>query len=315
MASPYQRCEELKSGIDRYIPQGEDAAGFYKELCSRISPSPFKTERDRRAYDLLFETAALPEISLERILLIHRELFAGNDNAGELRKKRIFLGSSKYPIPAPEVLVPMMQGFIRSFNAGPGTMHPVLFASAMHHKFAYIYPFSTGTLEMAQFIQNLILIKNGYPSVTIPEDRLPKYKSLLDAGRTSLDAFSLFIAECIEKTQEAVMQMLESSDMYVIPPRTEKSAPEEIPAKPCSRVFLVDDGDKISSNPVYAAIAGKPGIRKPEIAAALNMSPSAVTRALAELKKAGMIEFRGLPKTGGYLPTSARPLDYFGPEE
>ncbi|HJJ28298.1 MAG TPA: Fic family protein [Methanocorpusculum sp.] len=313
MSSPFELCDTLKMQIARYRMPEEDETAFYNELCREAYAASFNPEREKQLR-LLFETAAEPELSLEKILQIHRELFPDAENAGQLRSKRIYIGSSRYPIPMPEVIPPLIEGVIRFYNSGGEPLHPVMFAAAVHHKFAFIYPFSAGTLETAQFLQNLVLVQNGYPPVSIPKAKLPQYRALLDAGRIALDRFSVFIAECVAETEGCLLQALESSDKYVISVsgRTKQPLAEEKPAQTKCRVFLIDKDEAVPSNPVYAQIAARPGIRRAELAQTLAMSPEALARALAGLKKAGMIEFKGQPKTGGYVPTSARPLDdYF----
>lgn len=309
-ASPYQLCDDLKSRIDRYIMPGEDVVQFYRGLCSQIRPSLIHSGRDMQTYSLLFETVKAPQISLEDVKNIHRKFFSESENAGKLRNKRIFLGSNRYPLPVPEVIEPLMEGVIRSFNAGVAGRHPIRVAAAIHHKITFIYPFSTGTFEVAQFMQNLVLLRYGYPPVVIPEEKLPKYNSLLDAGRMALDAFADFIAGCVAEMQQSLLNILESSGRRTAAESSGSENPQPEKTENPDRVFFVE-GCGASVNPVYAKIAERPGIRKTEIAGALDMSPRDVARVLSELKKTGMIDFKGQPKTGGYFPTSARPLDSF----
>ncbi|NOY81147.1 MAG: hypothetical protein GXP31_09095 [Kiritimatiellaeota bacterium] len=50
-------------------------------------------------------------------------------------------------------------------------------------------------------------------------------------------------------------------------------------------------------------IASNPGKRIPELSQALNVPPKTLERRLRDLRKQGLVEFRGAPRTGGYWVT------------
>lgn len=53
-------------------------------------------------------------------------------------------------------------------------------------------------------------------------------------------------------------------------------------------------------NSVLSIKRERPGIKMPAVVSAIGKSRASIARAIAELKAAQIIEFRGSPKTGGY---------------
>jgi len=87
--------------------------------------------------------------------------------------------------------------------------------------------------------------------------------------------------------------------------------PVSEPVEPVSEPVF-GEGDAVSRDErVLAVVRRNPGLRVPAIARATGYSPATVKRAVVALRHAGLVEFRGAPKTGGYwaLGTLGDPRD------
>lgn len=60
---------------------------------------------------------------------------------------------------------------------------------------------------------------------------------------------------------------------------------------------------------INETIKSRPGIKKTELVALFGKSRPTIERAVAKLKKQGLIEYRGSKKTGGYYPLSGNPTE------
>jgi uncharacterized membrane protein len=88
--------------------------------------------------------------------------------------------------------------------------------------------------------------------------------------------------------------------------------PVSEPVEPVSEP-VSDEGEPVSRDErVLNLVRRSPGLRVPALVKATGYSPATVKRAVVALRRAGLVEFRGAPKTGGYWPigterTSAGP--------
>jgi ATP-dependent DNA helicase RecG len=81
--------------------------------------------------------------------------------------------------------------------------------------------------------------------------------------------------------------------------------PVSEPVEPVSEP-VSDDQAQTPQELVLALLRGNPGLRVPAIVRATAFSRATVKRAVAALRQAGTVEFRGAPKTGGYWPVGTR---------
>lgn len=84
----------------------------------------------------------------------------------------------------------------------------------------------------------------------------------------------------------------------VNPECTVKKHSDEVVNEAVSEV--VNDGVNTTVREVYDGIRLNPGIRKPYLLKIVKASRATIERALAKLRDARKVEFRGAPKTGGY---------------
>lgn len=66
----------------------------------------------------------------------------------------------------------MIPNFMEEFNEWLNSeetqkLHPVEFAALAHYKLVYIHPFLDGNGRTSRLLMNLILMRNGFPPVSI----------------------------------------------------------------------------------------------------------------------------------------------------
>lgn len=295
MSSVYDRCDELRERILSVCPLGTDPGSFLKEVCRPDFPETEEGKRGAEFYTWIFQLAKYSEPTMDILLDCHRKLFAGHPGAGILRTKRLYLGDIKHMIPAPEALPALVNGYLHRYRELDKDEHPVRLAAQANQKFAFLYPFTIGTLEMGQLIMNAILVSHFYPPLSLPQDMYSSYKAALEKACENLEIFNQYIAERVCDTQHEILEKFEAK----LCPVSEEDGVSVFAAK-SGRVFFVEQTEEKQS-PVYALIAAHPGISKSDICKLLSLSSSLVSRELAALKKSKIVEFRGLPQSGGYF--------------
>ena len=84
----------------------------------------------------------------------------------------------------------------------------------LHFRLAAIHPFSDGNGRAARLLMNLLLLRAGYPPISIrPEDRKIYLDTLEHASLTNdLAPFYTFLEQRLDATLEQYLKLLESSD-------------------------------------------------------------------------------------------------------
>jgi Fic family protein len=95
------------------------------------------------------------------------------------RGRYVLTDFDQHAFPAPAEVPALMGDFARWFAAAPDTPETTF---AAHRRLVDIHPFNDGNGRTARLLMNLILIRGGYPPVSVrPEDRLTYVRALADA--------------------------------------------------------------------------------------------------------------------------------------
>ncbi|XP_078496005.1 protein adenylyltransferase FICD-like [Ciona intestinalis] len=158
-------------------------------------------------------------ITVHDIKSIHKRVLGYVDpfGAGEFRTNQVFVGRHIPPHPGDVDL--FMQQFEEWLNSEEVLhLHPVELAAITHYKLVYIHPFVDGNGRTARLLMNFILMKNGFPPVSVEvKDRWEYYETLIAANEGDIRPFVRFIARCTSKTLEdylfaAELPFLDTSD-------------------------------------------------------------------------------------------------------
>ncbi|MBI5253344.1 MAG: Fic family protein [Euryarchaeota archaeon] len=157
------------------------------------------------AYDLIEGLARGRKITHEALQKIHEALTRGIlEDAGRYRTKNVRItGAIKTP-PNFSKVAGLMDRLLNRVNESKG--NAVETSAFLHHNFVEIHPFSDGNGRVARLLNNLHLIRHGYPPIVLRrEDRAKYYKSLRSADAGNLAPFANFIARAVD---ESLMQHL-----------------------------------------------------------------------------------------------------------
>lgn len=157
------------------------------------------------AYDLIEGLARGGKLAHETLQKIHEALTRGIlEDAGKYRTKNVRItGATKTPSDFSKV-VKLMDALLDEVNKSKG--NAVETSAFLHHRFVEIHPFSDGNGRVARLLNNLYLIRKGYPPIVLKkEDREKYYKFLRSADAGNLAPFANFIARAVD---EALMHYL-----------------------------------------------------------------------------------------------------------
>ncbi len=153
-----------------------------------------------RAYDLVEELAKRKEIDHAVIQQVHEAVAKGLiEDSGRYRTKNVRItGAVKTPpdfTKVPGLLSDFLEGLKKT------KVHPIQKAVHLHHKLVEIHPFTDGNGRVARLLNNLFLIRNGYPPIVLrKEDRAKYYRCLRSADTGNLRPFANFIARAVDES-------------------------------------------------------------------------------------------------------------------
>ncbi|MBS3105282.1 Fic family protein [Candidatus Woesearchaeota archaeon] len=134
-----------------------------------------------------------PKINHETIIKIHSLLMKNIDKRigyYRIHNVRVF-GATFEASPAEFVRIDM-NILLKWFRKEKNRLHPLILASAFHHKFENIHPFYDGNGRTGRMLLNLILINNKMPPLIVPDaQRKRYYNALSEADNTELNKTQL----------------------------------------------------------------------------------------------------------------------------
>ncbi len=152
------------------------------------------------AYDLVEELAKGKAVTHVVIQNIHAALMKGlMEEAGRYRTKNVRItGAIKMP-PDFSKVAKSMDAFLDRIRES--NVHPIVTSSLLHHGLVEIHPFSDGNGRVSRLLNNLYLIRHGYPPIVLrKEDRAKYYRYLRDADKNNPTPFANFIAKAVDET-------------------------------------------------------------------------------------------------------------------
>jgi Fic family protein len=159
------------------------------------------------------------EINEKTVLRTHKLIMTNiAEDAGHYRTTRAKItGASFTPPPSPEVK-PKINELLKWLEENPDEYTPIELAAVFHHRFVQMHPFTEGNGRTARLLMNAILMKKGYPFITIvPKRDRPKYlKALLEADLGNTSAFVNFVARCVERALDTYLEAIEEPEILTL---------------------------------------------------------------------------------------------------
>lgn len=164
---------EIKAALDEKIVSDVKLIPTYQGI---------KNHRDCIAMIRKAAVAKRSKLNLEFVKKLHEQLCVGNDRAkpGEFRQDIPLHRSYFHDITVPAEISTQLSKLLQ--GAGSETFrrwHPVKQASAFHHEFMRIFPFSNHSGKIGRLLLNYFLLRGGLvPAVIHSVDRQRYYESL-----------------------------------------------------------------------------------------------------------------------------------------
>lgn len=134
------------------------------------------------------------------------------DFAGRYRNSGVRITKANF-IPLNALKVDsLMQELIAWLNADGKDLPCLVRVAIFHHRFVWIHPFFDGNGRTVRLIQNLLLMREGYPpAVVLANDRKKYYRSLNAANKGHYSAILLVVLQAVERSLDIYLSALENA--------------------------------------------------------------------------------------------------------
>ncbi|MDP2784652.1 MAG: Fic family protein [Sulfurimicrobium sp.] len=244
----------------------------------RVLGLPREIQEVRNAFAAYESLADWRANKTDDLLAAHGMLMAGlADDAGAFRAGGvgIYRGRELVHMAPPPSRVPDLVADLLAWVAR-AEVHPLIASSVFHYEFEFIHPFSDGNGRMGRLWQTLILsewqaLLAYLPVETVIRDRQADYYRVLGEADAAADA-TPFVGFMLQALLAAMREAMAQTG-------SEKSSEK-------------------SSEKILACLRQTPSLSARDIALKLNMSPRAVEKQLAALKKSARLRRVGAAKGG-----------------
>jgi Fic family protein len=131
------------------------------------------------------------------------------EEAGSYRTLDVMAAGTNYLYPPHYRLAQLMGDFSIWLNSASAlSLHPVEYASIAHYRLVSIHPFRDGNGRTARLLMNLLLIRAGYPIVTINNQVRDDYISALVCGQQNQDDLSQLYDLVFDATISSLVEVL-----------------------------------------------------------------------------------------------------------
>ncbi len=140
-----------------------------------------------RAFDLMLAMASDQRaITKNTLLALHEVIVAGESYAGQFRNQAVYISGAEHVPPNHEKVRGLMDDVFATYEKDLKKGHPVVAGAKLHFNIVMVHPFVDGNGRTARLINNLHLIKCGYPPVIIDASQdKPEYFETLNRASIS----------------------------------------------------------------------------------------------------------------------------------
>jgi Fic family protein len=128
--------------------------------------------------------------------------------AGRYRQLDVKAAGNDHHYPPHYLLPGLMADFIEWLAEASSTMHPLEYASEAHYRFVSIHPFADGNGRTGRLLMNLLLLRAGFPIVSIAKQNREAYINALATAQQSQNDLTLLLALICEAAREALIETL-----------------------------------------------------------------------------------------------------------
>jgi Fic family protein len=130
------------------------------------------------------------------------------EEAGQYRRISVQSAGTGYVYPLPALIEGLMADFV-NWLTHPSKLHPLEYATEAHLRFVSIHPFRDGNGRTGRLLMNLLLVKAGFPIVTIPAARRADYIDAIVAYQQQQAGINPLLKLIVEGAIAALVETLE----------------------------------------------------------------------------------------------------------
>ena len=145
----------------------------------------------KEAFDYILKNKR--DISKEVILKLH-EIVCKNTlkpelkgQIGKYRTVQVYIRGVEWLPPKPHEVPREMRNLFIWYSKNENIIHPLILAAYFHSAFETIHPFVDGNGRVGRLLMNLILRRNNYPMINIPNSRKLEYYNSLEKAQVKGD--------------------------------------------------------------------------------------------------------------------------------
>lgn len=128
--------------------------------------------------------------------------------AGRYRQLDVKAAGTDYLYPPHYLLTGLMEEFVQWMKVAQLETHPVQYASEAHYRFVSIHPFADGNGRTGRLLMNLLLLRAGFPIVSISNEQRELYIDAIATAQQSQDDLTLLFALICETAIASLIETL-----------------------------------------------------------------------------------------------------------
>lgn len=196
---------------------------YYCKVPKHFSALEFALSRARQDKKIYQVTGQMPKIDKKFIEEINRRFFEKTehkDEPGYGTFRRIYFKDGEFVVPDVmladipiklvrcELVDEEMESLLNWYNNSK--IHPILKATIFEAKFIKIHPFCDGNGRTARILMNNMLVRNGYPTITVSDKDKQVYFDALNRANIENNFTDLInlIMKCINERCDKYIQII-----------------------------------------------------------------------------------------------------------
>jgi len=161
----------------------------------------------KEAFDFIIHNKN--EISKELILKLHKLVVKNTlkpelkNQVGKYRTLQVYIRGTNWLPPKPADVSKEIASLLSWYSKNKNKLHPLILAAYFHSAFETVHPFVDGNGRTGRLILNLILRRNNFPMINIPNKKKYIYYGALESAQINGDLRPLvkFLFDLIKEEQ------------------------------------------------------------------------------------------------------------------